>query len=380
MAYSLHGDFGSLSPSIDRAITNGERVSMVKKEDAGNSERKTSKGISRRDFLRVGGVGLAGIATVGFTSSCGGGFLSGSSAGEDGGSRKIAALLYSQGFEFMVALNQGIRNQAEEQGVEVVVLDAQGDSTTQISQIEDQLAAGVEGIILSPNNSEELVPGVERINEAGIPVVTVDSIVAGGEVASIVAYNNVGAGEMAAEHLAELMNEEGSALEFEGAQGAYHAIRRGDGFKEGMSQFSDIEVISRDSEWTADRALSITADVLTANENISGLFSHNDEMVRGIVSGLEQVNRAATVGEEGHIPLVGVDGTPLALERIRNGTQDATVNQDPFEMGALSLTTLLKILDDEDVPEEQFTQPSMITRENVDDPELWGNRFEPEEN
>lgn len=315
-----------------------------------------------------------------FAASCGGGFLSGGSddgGGTNGGeSKKIAALLYSQGFEFMVALNEGIRDEAEKQGVEITVLDAQGDSTTQIRQIEDQIAAGVDGVILSPNNSEELVPGVRQLNEAEIPVVTVDSIAAEGDVASAVVYDNVAAGEMGAKHLAKLMGEQGVALELEGAQGAYHAIRRGEGFKQGMEPFSDIELISRDSQWTADRALSITTDVLTARDDVSGIFSHNDEMVRGVVSGLEQVDKAAKVGEEGNIPVVGVDGTPLALERIRNGTQAATVDQDPFVMGALSLTTLLKVLDGEQVPEEQLTEPKMITKENVDDPDLWGNVFE----
>lgn len=330
--------------------------------------------MSRREFLRIGGASLAGAAVLG-TAGCSGGFLSGSSGG-NGKKTKVAALLYSQGFEFMVALNQGIRDAAKKAGVEVTILDAQGDSSTQIKQIEDQLAAGVTGVVLSPNNSEELVPGVKKLNEAKIPVVTVDSIVAGGDVASAVVYDNVGAGKMGAEYLAKLMKDKGVVLEFEGAQGAYHAIRRGEGFKEGMKQSSGIEVISRDSEWTADKAISITADVLTAREDVNGLFSHNDEMVRGIVSGLKQVNKANKVGESGHMPLVGVDGTPLALERIRNGSQDATVNQDPFVMGALAFRTLMKVLDNKEVPKEQLTKPSMITKDNVDDKELWGNVFD----
>jgi ribose transport system substrate-binding protein len=79
--------------------------------------------------------------------------------------KKIAVLLYSQSFEFMVALGQGVKDKAKELGVEVTVLDAKGDSSTQISQIQDQLAQGVDGIVLSPNNSAELVPGVQMIHE-----------------------------------------------------------------------------------------------------------------------------------------------------------------------------------------------------------------------
>ena len=51
--------------------------------------------------------------------------------------KKIAVLLYSQSFEFMVALGQGVKDKAKELGVEVTLLDAKGDSSTQISQIQD---------------------------------------------------------------------------------------------------------------------------------------------------------------------------------------------------------------------------------------------------
>jgi ribose transport system substrate-binding protein len=308
-------------------------------------------------------------------TACGGALSGG---GDDGGSdkqKKVAVLLYSQGFEFMVALGDGIKQEAKRHGIEVTVLDAQEDSANQIQQIEDQLAKGVDGIILSPNNSEELLPGVKKINDADVPVVTVDSLVAGGKVNSAIAYDNVQAGEMGAKALADLMQDKGTAFEYEGRQGAFHAIRRGKGFKDGMKAFPDVEVISRDSDWTAEKALSLTVDNLTSNKSISGLFSHNDEMVRGIVSGLKQTGHTATAGQPGHIPVVGVDGTPLALQRIRSGTQDATVNQDPYVMGALAVKTLDQVFNGETVPREQLTPPSMITKDNVDDPKLWGNRF-----
>lgn len=309
-------------------------------------------------------------------SACGGALSGGGNDGGGAKHKKVAVLLYSQGFEFMVALGDGIKQEAKRRGIDVTVLDAQEDSTNQVQQIEDQLAKGVDGIVLSPNNSEELVPGVKKINDAGVPVVTVDSIVAGGKVNSAVAYDNVKAGQMGAKALAKLMHGKGTAFEYEGRQGAFHAVRRGTGFKEGMKAFPGIKVISRDSDWTADRALSLTVDNLTSNKSINGLFSHNDEMVRGVVSGLKQTGHTAKAGQPGHIPVVGVDGTPLALQRIRAGTQDATVNQDPYVMGALGLETLDLILNDKQVPKQQLTPPSMITKANVDDPKLWGNRFE----
>jgi ribose transport system substrate-binding protein len=296
--------------------------------------------------------------------------------GNDGNkTKKIAVLLYSQSFEFMVALGQGVKDKAKELGVEVTVLDAKGDSSTQISQIQDQLAQGVDGIVLSPNNSAELVPGVQMIHDAGKTVTTVDSVIPGDIADAAVAFDNEKAGKLGAEALSKLMGNKGTVLEYQGAKGAYHAILRGKGFTEGIKQFPDIKVIGRDAQWTADNALSLTVDNFTADSSINGLFSHNDEMVRGIVSGLSQINKDAPVGAANHIPLVGVDGTPLALDRIRNGIQDATMDQNPFEMGALALQAQVDLLDGKQVPRMQLTDTKLITKENVDDPTLWGNIF-----
>ena len=289
--------------------------------------------------------------------------------------KKIAVLLYSQSFEFMVALGQGVKDKAKELGVEVTVLDAKGDSSTQISQIQDQLAQGVDGIVLSPNNSAELVPGVQMIHDTGKTVTTVDSVIPGDIADAAVAFDNEKAGKLGAEALAKLMGNKGTVLEYQGAKGAYHAILRGKGFTEGIKQYPGIKVIGRDAQWTADNALSLTVDNFTADSSINGLFSHNDEMVRGIVSGLSQINKDAPVGAANHIPLVGVDGTPLALDRIRNGIQDATMDQNPFEMGALALQAEVDLLDGKQVPKMQLTDTKLITKENVDDPTLWGNIF-----
>ncbi len=283
--------------------------------------------------------------------------------------KKIAVLLFSRGFEFMVALDQAAQQAAKDAGAEVVVLDGKGDTATQIQQIEDQIAAGVDGFVISPNNSEEIVPGVERANEAGIPVVTIDAIAAGGKVESYVGFDNKAGGAEAAKAVAELIGDEGKVLELTGAQGAFHAVRRGGGFNEEMkANHPNIEVITRDAEWQADKALSLTVDNLTSNPDIKAIFTHNDEMVRGVISGLQQVGKTDVV-------IVGVDGTPLALERIRNGEQAATINQSPFDMGRLGVEDLVKVFNGEEVEAETLLPPTKVTKENADDAELWGNVF-----
>jgi ribose transport system substrate-binding protein len=287
---------------------------------------------------------------------------------------QIAVLLFSRGFEFMVALDQGARQEAEKQGVEITVLDGQSNTEVQTRQIEDLLVKGVDAIVISPNNSTEIVPAVRRANEAKVPVVALDAVVGeGANVVTHVGFDNEAGGKVAAEYLAKLGVKK--ALELQGAIGAYHAQKRGGGF-EGEAK-GKYEVLPRPAEWLAENAQAITADVLTANPDVDAIFSHNDEMIRGVLAGLRQIGKAAKVGESGHIAIVAVDGTPLALQRIRNGEQDGTVNQDPFEMGALAIRSAVAAIKGQSVPPQQLLPPTLVTKENVDDKALWGNIFKP---
>ena len=290
---------------------------------------------------------------------------------------KIALLLFSRGFEFMVALDQGAQSAAKKLGAEITVLDGQSDTQVQLRQIEDLLAKGIDAIVISPNNSEEIVPGIRKANQAGVPVVSVDAIVSSGaEVAGHVGFDNSAGGKIAAEYIAKQLGS-GTVLELRGGLGAYHAQQRNRGFSEGMAAAPRFEVISKAAEWQADNAQTITADVATARSDVNAIFSHNDEMIRGVVSALKQVGKFKKVGEPGHIMIVGIDGTPLALERIRNGEQDATVQQDPFEMGATAVRTAIDALNGKEVPPQQLLPPTLVTKENVDTPTLWGNKFKP---
>lgn len=285
--------------------------------------------------------------------------------------KKISVLLWSRGFEFMVALDQGIREEAEKLGVEVTVLDGQSNSQVQLGQIEDSIAKKVDLIILAPANSDELVPGVKKANAAGIPVITVDGVVsAGADVVSSVAFDNKEAGKVAAQYVIDKLGK-GTVLELTGAPGTYHAVLRGGGFNEGMATSAEFKVATKNAEWSAEKSQGITADSITASPEINAVFTHNDDMIRGVIGGLRQIGKL----DEQSIMLIGVDGTPEALNRIRQGLQVGTVNQDPFEMGGLAIQTAVDYLSGKEVPKQQFTPPTLITKDNVDDPNLWGNKF-----
>ena len=131
---------------------------------------------------------------------------------------------------------------------------------------------------------------------------------------------------------------------------------------------------SLNTEWAADNANKMVLDAFTQDPNIVGVFSHNDEMMRGVVSALRQIGKLVPPGEPGHVFIVGLDGTPLALDRIRSGEQDATVAQDPYAMGGGGILDMVIAHFEGGAYEPKLqTKPYIIDKSNVDDARNWGN-------
>ena len=128
------------------------------------------------------------------------------------------------------------------------------------------------------------------------------------------------------------------------------------------------------AEWTADNAHTLVLDAFTRDPKVAGIWAHNDEMIRGVISALGQIGRLKLAGAEGHIPIVGFDGTPLGLDRIREGTQDADVGQNPFSMAESIVGEMENHFNKAKINRETLIQPVMIYKANVDSQDNWGNR------
>jgi ribose transport system substrate-binding protein len=96
-------------------------------------------------------------------------------------------------------------------------------------------------------------------------------------------------------------------------------------------------------------------------------------MIRGAVEALRHLGKTAVAGEDGHVVIVGHDGTPLALNRIREGVQDGTVVYDAIEMGNTTADNIIAFFAGEDFPKDTIIDPFIADSTNVDDDSLWGN-------
>jgi ribose transport system substrate-binding protein len=318
------------------------------------------RSITRRSIIAAG-AGLALGSSLAMASQV-------AFAADGAKGKTVEYITFGLQFEYQVAMVEGIKKKAAEAGVNLRVIDGKGDPNLQVTAVLDAVTKKPDALLINPVDAKLLVAGVKRANEANIPVFIMENAPPEGKYLSFVDFDNEAGGAMGADALAKLIGDKGTVLETRGSTGSAQAEARHKGFTERMaSAHPNVTVKSLNTEWVADNAYKMVLDALTQDPNIVGVFSHNDEMIRGVVSALRQT------GKLGQVKVVGLDGTPLALQRIREGTQDATVEQSPYAMGGAIFDAIVAYFNGQPVNPSAQTKPTLIDKSNVDGPGRWGN-------
>jgi ribose transport system substrate-binding protein len=120
---------------------------------------------------------------------------------------------------FQIVLWEGMQERAEELGVEVVMLESDWDPVQQAADIEDLLAQGVDALIVNAADADGVIPSIEKANEQGVPVFTIDSAANGGEVLNHSGNDLYCIGFRSMEYLTEQLGGAGKVLHVNGVPG-----------------------------------------------------------------------------------------------------------------------------------------------------------------
>lgn len=247
---------------------------------------------------------------------------------------------------FYKDLSDGAEAAAQDYGAELIVTSAEADLAKQISQTEDFIASGVDGIVLCPADSAGIVPAVEKANEANIPVVTSDIDAHGGEVLSFVASNNKKGGELAAEFIAEAIGGKGEVVMLDHPQ-ITSVYQRGEGFVKTIDKYPEIEIVQRpEVTFSRDSSMKTTEDMLQTYPNLKAIFAPV-----GADAGIG-ANAAAMAAGRSDLVIVNFDAVDESLALIEKGDQalKADIKQNSYEIGYKSVEALIKHLLGEEVP------------------------------
>ncbi|PRO67040.1 substrate-binding domain-containing protein [Alkalicoccus urumqiensis] len=280
----------------------------------------------------------------------------------DGGDFTIALAMNTLDNPFFVDLNDGAVETAEEEGMEIITSDSQGDAAQQASDVENLLIQDPDVLILNPVDSDAAQQIVMMANDEDIPVLTVDRQASGGEVVSHVGFDALRSGNIAGEFVTDTLEEEGNVVELQGILGTNVGRDRSEGFNEHVSEFDGIEIIaSQSANFDRGEALTVMEDILQANDSIDAVYAANDEMAMGALSAIEGAGRLD------EMILIGTDAIDPAMEAIREGRMEATIAEPPYFLGRDVVHAAIDHLNGEEVEEMITLENQLVTEENVDE-------------
>jgi simple sugar transport system substrate-binding protein len=303
---------------------------------------------SRRDFLKAGGVGIAGATLFGVAGCGGGGQESGQQEGGGGlverGSIRIEMPTHMIPPDPNTAIMQnGAEQGASDMGVEAQFRGPEQFSIPAIQQIfEAAIAANPDGIAATMPDPDALGPLVERAVNEGIPVVLFN---AGLDVwGQLGALTYVGQEELDAGIAAgERMAEEGvsNALCINHQQGQLTLDTRCRGFDEGLGGTVKQVAVSGENP-TATRNGIETA--LRQNPDAEGLVT----LGPGVA---EQALRAVeAAGRQDSVQVATFDISPAVLEAVRDGSLLFAIDQQMFLQTYLSVVFLTQYVQNRLIP------------------------------
>ena len=236
------------------------------------------------------------------------------------------------------------------------MLDAHDNSQRQQEQIRELLRAGIDLLIVSPQEAEPVTPAVEEAYQRGIPVVLLDRRITSAQYTAFVGGNNLEVGQTAARYAARLLKERGSLLEILGAANASTTKNRHLGFAQGLAAFPNLRLVAQvDGNWNRITLQPLLTAALKAHPEVSLIFAHNDEMGRGAAEVLRRLGRTRQVR------IIGVDGLEPAL--VRRGELTASLLYPPA--GEDAIRTAVSILNQQPFRRENILGTMVIDSTNV---------------
>ncbi|MBK0418367.1 substrate-binding domain-containing protein [Leucobacter sp. CSA1] len=280
-------------------------------------------------------------------------------AGED--TITVGVTVYDMS-SFITQGKEGMEAYAADNGIELQWNSASGDVSTQASQMEQYVNAGVDAIIIVPVQADSLGPQVEAAKAAEIPVIAVNTALSGTEVDASVQPDDVAAGEQEAQMMVDELGGEGNVVVLQGPLGSSPELDRGEGIDNVLAENPGMTVLAKDTaNWKRDEAVNKMKNWISGfGDEIDGVISQNDDMALGAIQALREAGMT-------DIPVVGIDGIEDGLKAVEAGEMIGTSLQHGTVELATGLAVAAKVVRGEEVDTEPVYVMPAITADNVEE-------------
>ena len=302
--------------------------------------------MDRRTLLKAAGSGAA-LAMVGRAAW----------ADESKKSLVFGYEVQDLGNQYWVSVANGVKDQAKEMNISAVVMDARTDPARELSNVDDMIQKKVDAILLSPWDTNSGGTATVEANKAKIPVFVLDIGVSSGDIESLVVSDNLEGGHIAGRYVAGFLKPGAEVAHITCQPGYVIPALRGKGFTEIMEQKGFKIVAKQSADSQRAKGMDVMQNILQAHPTLAAVFCENDEMALGAIEAISAAGKSVKV--------VGFDGTGDARAAIKAGRMEATVAQQPYEMGKIGVKTAVAFLKGEKVEKTTFVPVELLTKDKV---------------
>ncbi|GGF99056.1 MULTISPECIES: sugar ABC transporter substrate-binding protein [Cysteiniphilum] len=233
-------------------------------------------------------------------------------------------------------ITKSINSTLTAHGYTATVLDASDSLNRSIRDIDNLVSRGYKLIIFNPVDSNESANVIKRAQAKGVRFITVDRSVKGVKVLSHIESNNFQGGQLAAKYILNKLGDKSKILELQGFKDSSTTQERTKGFADGLMGSNAKIVAAYVANYDKNKAEHYAYQFLKRDNEVNAVFAENDLMALGAADAAKRLGKKLVI--------VGYDGIPEAKEAIKNGILDATIEQQPLQLGEMAAKVAMNVL------------------------------------
>jgi len=285
----------------------------------------------------------------------------------------IAVIVKATTSEYWQWVFKGAEDAGKQLGIKVDKLGTpKDDAAGQIAVLESAAGSKPAAIVISPTIFEALGDPIAAVTDSGVPVIVIDSGAKTDKYASFLTTNNEAGGKAAADAMAACIKERtGKAAGKVGyitAMAGHESLdSRDKGFVEGVKAYPDLKLVgNRVANNEEAEGMSLTADMITKDPDLVGIFADNAQMGTGAGASISEQKLGSK------LCLVAFDSDAGEVEHLKDGSIYALIIQDPYMMGFGGVWYGYAAAHGARLPKDVDTGVGTVTKANMDDPKLAG--------
>lgn len=262
---------------------------------------------------------------------------------------------------FYIAMKRAIGERAKELGWDVIYVSSQEDKAKQINGVQDMIARGVKGVLISPIDATGVNAAYDAAAAAKIPIISIARASTSPNQTLHVAMDEKQIGRDIANWTLKAIGGKGKVAMLTGPAGSPTFKNVQDGFLEVAGGKPGVTVVfSQAGALTRERGLKQAEDALVANPDLAAIYAANDDVALGAAQAV------AAAGKKGKVVVTGMNGVPPGLRGVKDGALGMTVEINPVLWGRLGVDVLAGYLKGEKYKQQVYIKHELIDANNVD--------------